>query len=57
MMLMNLVGSLIRTIVIVALLVALAFAYWFLVGQYDPEMKEAVDNAVEQRSYDDSSTK
>ena len=56
-LLKNLVSCLIRTVVIVVLLVALAFAYWFLVGQYDPEMTEAVDNAVEQRSYDDSSAK
>ena len=54
-LLKNVVTCLIRTIIIVVLLIVLAFAYWYLVGQYDPEMQEAVNGAVE--TYNASSPK
>lgn len=43
----HVVTCLMRTIVVVVLLVVLAFAYYFLVGQYDPEMHDAVENALQ----------
>ena len=32
---------------LVVLLVVLAFAYYFLVGQYDPEIQNAVNDALD----------
>ena len=43
----HVVTCLMRTIVVVVLLVVLAFAYYFFVGQYDPEMHDAVENALQ----------
>ncbi len=42
----NVVTCLVRAIVVVVLLVVLAFAYYFLVGQYDPEIQNAVNDAL-----------
>ena len=44
----HVVTCLMRTIVIVVLLIVLAVVYYFLVGQYDPEVHDAVEQALEQ---------
>ena len=41
----HVVTCLMRSIVVVALLIILAVAYYFLVGQYDPEVHDAVQGA------------
>ena len=41
----NVVTCLMRTVVIVVLLVVLAVVYYFFVGQYDPEVHDAVQGA------------
>lgn len=44
-LLKHVITCLMRTVVIIVLLVALALAYWFFVGQYDPEVSEPVRDA------------
>lgn len=55
----HVVTCLMRTLVVVVLVIVLAFAYYFLVGQYDPEMHDAVENAIQnyQQQHGDSSSK
>ncbi|MBR2234946.1 MAG: hypothetical protein IKI19_01235 [Prevotella sp.] len=43
----HVVTCLMRTVVVVVLLILLAVAYYFLVGQYDPEVHDAVQGAWE----------
>ncbi|MCR5157745.1 MAG: hypothetical protein K6D37_01310 [Prevotella sp.] len=43
----HVITCLMRSIVIVVLLVILALAYYFFIGQYDPEMHDAVENALQ----------
>jgi len=52
----NVVTCLMRTVVVVVLLAILAGVYYFFVGQYDPEVHDAVENALE-RYREHSSTK
>ena len=42
----HVVTCLLRTVVVVVLLVVLAFAYYFLIGQYDPEIQSAIEEAL-----------
>ena len=41
----HVVTCLMRSIIIVVLLILLAVAYYFFVGQYDPEIHDAVQGA------------
>lgn len=41
----HVVTCLMRSVVVVVLLIILAVAYYFLVGQYDPEVHDAVQGA------------
>ena len=45
-LLKHVVTCLLRTIVVIVLLIVLAFAYYFLVGQYDPEIQGAIEEAL-----------
>ncbi len=49
------VSCLMRTVILVVTLVGLAFVYYFFVGQYDPEIRDAVDQAVEKYETHDKS--
>ena len=49
------VSCLMRTVILVVTLVGLAFVYYFFVGQYDPEIRDAVDQAVEKYEPHDKS--
>ena len=44
----HVVTCLMRTVVVVVLLAVLAFVYYFFVGQYDPEIQGAVEQALDQ---------
>ena len=41
----HVVTCLMRSVVVVVLLIILAVSYYFLVGQYDPEVHDAVQGA------------
>jgi amino acid permease len=41
------VSCLMRSVILILTVVALALVYYFFVGQYDPEMHDAVEQAVE----------
>ena len=43
----HVVTCLMRSVVVVVLLVVLAVVYYFFVGQYEPEVHDAVQNALE----------
>ena len=45
MLLKHVVTCLVRTIIIIVLVMVLALSYYFLVGQYDPELHDAVVGA------------
>jgi len=49
------VSCLMRAVILVVTLVGLAFVYYFFVGQYDPEIRDAVDQAVEKYEQNDKS--
>ncbi len=49
------VSCLMRTVILVVTLVGLALVYYFFVGQYDPEIRDAVDQAVEKYEQNDKS--
>jgi hypothetical protein len=42
----HVITCLMRTVVVVILLAVLAAAYYFFIGQYDPEVHDAVENAI-----------
>lgn len=43
----HIVSCAMRIVVVVVLAVVLAAVYYFFVGQYDPEMHDAVESALE----------
>ena len=49
------VSCLMRTIILLVTVVGLALVYYFFVGQYDPEIRDAVDQAVEKYEQNDKS--
>ena len=49
------VSCLMRTVILVVTLVGLALVYYFFVGQYDPEIRDAVEQAVEKYETHDKS--
>ena len=49
------VSCLMRAVIILVTVVGLALVYYFFVGQYDPEIRDAVDQAVEKYETHDKS--
>ena len=49
------VSCLMRAVIILVTVVGLALVYYFFVGQYDPEIRDAVDQAVEKYEQNDKS--
>ena len=49
------VSCLMRTIILLVTVVGLALVYYFFVGQYDPEIRDAVEQAVEKYETHDKS--
>ena len=49
------VSCLMRTIILLVTVVGLALVYYFFVGQYDPEIRDAVEHAVEKYESHDKS--
>jgi len=47
----HVVTCLMRSVVVIVLLIVLAVAYYFLVGQYDPEVHDAVQGAWDKYSH------
>lgn len=49
------VSCLMRAVIILVTVVGLALVYYFFVGQHDPEIRDAVDQAVEKYEQNDKS--
>ena len=49
------VSCLMRTVILLVTVVGLALVYYFFVGQYDPEIRDAVEQAVEKYETHDKS--